>query len=479
MINIPQKSNWLKEQSKVSKDIIAINHNEIKLTYRQLDLFVDVFTDILKVQIKKNDFVLIQLENSIDFVCTILSLWNIGCVPIVVDPNYKQNEVDEIITATGQKVICLPKYIFLTALNKFFSLKFERLKCVDSKFYLSKNAIVLFTSGTVGLPKAVLISFDNLYHSAIATNSLINTQQKNKWLATLPFFHIGGFSIIARSLLSGCTLFIPSSLNTDVIISSIQSFSPDYISLVPTQVSRLLERNFDFNPKLKRVFIGGNKVNPDVAKGLVEKNIPVSVVYGSTETCSMVTALSDKEILNFPNSVGKPLGNTQIKIIDSNGNELKENKEGLIFVEGPTVAEGYLKKKFQKFNGKYLTKDFGYLDLEKNLFVVGRSDGIIISGGKKIDPKKIEEILINNSKIKDCAVVGVEDDVWGEKIVALIVKKENLSLGVEEVINYLKERFVAYKIPKEILFVDEVPKNMLGKKDTKKILSIISELSKV
>ncbi|MBN2570963.1 MAG: acyl--CoA ligase [Ignavibacteriales bacterium] len=474
MINIALNSNWLKEQSKESKDVIAIKTSTEEITYSELEFFVDSSTKFFSDKVRPYKYFLVSLENSIEFVLTILSLWNIGIIPVITAPDLKTNELEEILKPFRRNIKITSKDEILHTIKKAQNLSKQEIKRkYDNKIYKNKNAIVLFTSGTVGIPKAVLISFENLFYSAIGIDSIINTQKKDLWFASLPFCHVGGFSIITRSLLSGSTLCIPESLKTEHLFSSIQKFDPNYISLVPTQITNILEKDVLPNKNLKRIFIGGSKLNSNLANKLIEIKLPTTIVYGSTETCSMITAISDNEILNHPDSVGKPLLNTEIKFLDSNGNEVKPNKEGLLFLNGPTIAVGYLQKKLQNFDGKHLTKDFGYKDNENYIYIVGRSDGIIISGGKKIDPSEIEKLLLENININDCAVVGVEDNIWGEKVVALVVKKQKSTITQNEIFKFLRTKLPGYKIPKKIIFVETIPRNYLGKKDIKAILSLI------
>ena len=186
------------------------------------------------------------------------------------------------------------------------------------------------------------LTFNNLYYSASNGNQILNQTEHDRWLASLPVYHIGGFSIFIRAFLFSSCVIIPKSLQTEDIIYSMQNYNPTLASFVSTQLKRLIDLKIRPNEELKNVLLGGGFINDDLINDAIKLGWKVSKVYGSTETSSFVTALSFDEILNGNKSSGKPLKNNFIKIIDERGNDLQPNASGEILIKSQSVMKGYL-----------------------------------------------------------------------------------------------------------------------------------------
>lgn len=183
----------------------------------------------------------------------------------------------------------------------------DTFKNYEAAFAENKTSLMLFTSGSTDKPKAVVFTFKNFLNSVVQTNELINASEKDSWLASLPFYHIGGFMIFVRALINGSSLIIPDSLTHTAIANSINEFKPGYISFVSTQLSRMIDENVKPDENLKAVFVGGGPVENNLIISAKEKGWKILKVYGSTETCSMVTALDCRNEIIKIASAGKPL----------------------------------------------------------------------------------------------------------------------------------------------------------------------------
>jgi O-succinylbenzoic acid--CoA ligase len=324
----------------------------------------------------------------------------------------------------------------------------------------------------------VELSFSNLINSAKIQNSYLQHTGNDRWLASLPFYHIGGFSVLFRSLMFRTELILPNTLKIDSIIESIMAFKPTLFSLVTSQMKELVENNFWPNKELSHILLGGGYIESNLMKEAISNGWNVSKVYGSTETASFVTILSPEEFKLIPESVGKPIPPNEVLIVDENGKELPIEIEGEIAIKSPALMKGYLndeeatKQKLK--NNLYYTGDMGFKDTDGFLYVVNRRSDLIVTGGENVNPIEVEAMILNFPKVKEVCVFGIDDVKWGQRIAAVIVSKQKQQFKIEELKDFLQDKIASFKIPKEIFFVDELPKTELGKVRRDNIKKLIS-----
>jgi len=434
-----------------------------------------------KQNISSGDRVGVIGQNNIDFVLNIFALWQLSAVPVPINTRLIEFEIEEQLAAarcsavlcqkelsgriknTGRKII---KYPFEIEADNSFS-GFQEIKVNDS-------AIIIFTSGSASKSKGIVHTFNSLCNSAINSNQLLRYTHSDRWLASLPFYHIGGFSIITRSLLFGIPLIIPDSLSIEDLITSLDRWQPTFISLVTAQLKRFTDDKMSPNPELKNCLIGGGFSNHELIREAFELGWPINIVYGSTETSSFVTALLKDEIIFKPNSVGRAVPTNKIFIFDSEGNELKPFEVGEIVIQSNSLMSGYvnpLQTNEVIKNSFYYTNDFGYLDEDGYLFIEGRKNFLISTGGENVNPMEIEKILLQHPIVAEAAVFPLKDPEWGEIIAAVLVMKDLSSkISYDEVKNYLQDKISSFKIPKKIFFEDELPKTELGKIEKDKLI---------
>ena len=454
----------------------AILSSSKDFTYSQL--LAD--TDSLSVffinnGIKKSEQVAIIYNNSIQFIKIIISLWKINAVPIVLNTRLTELELnDQIKFAECRKVITDPEIKlnkdFLNAEILYIPENLNQTDSISSNIQSGNTALIIFTSGSSGKPKAVVHTFESLYQSALISNQILDQLFESRWLASLPFYHIGGFSILTRSLLFSCSIVLPDSLKTESIAESFVRFSPTHCSLVPTQLKRLIESGIRPDKELTKVLIGGGAITKNQTEEALKNNWPIFKVYGSTETASFVAAVDTNEIKMKSESVGKIIEPNEIKIVDENRKICETMKSGEILIKSPALFKGYINNKSETKNNLiddwYYTGDIGRLDKDGYLFLDARKTDLIISGGENINPKEIEEILLTHPEISDAIVFPIDDDEWGQIPIALIVKK-NISalLNSESLKDFLKNFLAGYKIPHKIFFEETIKRNELGKID--------------
>ncbi|MBS1271040.1 MAG: 2-succinylbenzoate--CoA ligase [Candidatus Marinimicrobia bacterium] len=326
---------------------------------------------------------------------------------------------------------------------------------------------IFMTSGTTGTPKAVQLSYRNFIASAISSALNIGINPEDRWLACLPLDHIGGFSILTRSAIYGTAVELHSGFDPDWIKQSLAHNGTSLMSLVPTMLQKLLDIGVQPTESLRAILLGGGRIQKDLVQKAWDSGLPVLPSYGLTEACSQVTTLPPEEVNERPDSAGKPLPMTEIKIISEDGEESSAGKIGEIHVKSPKVMNGYLndpEATRQSIKNNWLTTgDSGHVDADGFLYPVSRRSDLIVSGGENIYPVEVESALSKHPDIKDVCVFGIDDEKLGQKVAAAIVLKAGLQLKSIQLTQNEFPELASYKFPKEIVQVKAIPKTSLGK----------------
>ena len=428
---------------KIFPDATAVISEEESLSYSVFRDRIDSFTIYYKnTGINFNDKVAILSGNNLKFVISIFSLWQIGAVPVLLNTRLLNAEIFELINFTGCKYLITNLAFEKDAASRIKIIKFPEAEYSSvkvnngrRKINFEDTAVVIFTSGSTGKPKGVMLSFNNLIESALTGDQVFKHNEGDRWLASLPFYHVGGFSVITRTFLFGSTLILPGSLNIDDIISAIEKYKPALTSFVSTQLKRLLEVGIKRIPELRHILLGGGFLEAGLVEESFKKGWNVSKSYGSTETSSFVTALTKEDFINKRESAGKALYPNQILIVDDLRNPLDSNMIGEVAVKGKSVTKGYINNSEEtkrKFSGDiYYTGDYGYLDKEGYLFIEARRNDLIITGGENVNPYEVEIEILKHPSIKEAAVFGLKDEEWGHVVAAGIVLAETKNILLE------------------------------------------------
>ena len=270
-------------------------------------------------------------------------------------------------------------------------------------------------------------------------------------------------------------MIIPDSLSLKDLTESLNKWQPTFISLVAVQLKKIVDAEVLRNPELKNCLVGGGFSDYELIRKAVELGWPLNIVYGSTETSSFVSALLKDEIIFKPNSVGRAVPTNKIFIFDSEGNELKPFEVGEIVVQSNALMSGYIDESETKRvvkNGFYYTGDIGFLDEDGYLFIEGRKNYLISTGGENVNPTEVEKALLQHPVIAEVAVFPLKNQEWGEIIAAVVVLKDkSRKLSYDELKKFLHDRISEFKIPKKIFFEDQLPKTELGKVEKDKLIN--------
>lgn len=332
-------------------------------------------------------------------------------------------------------------------------------------------AVILYTSGTTGNPKGVMLTHRNLYISAAAVARLMkNEVERETTVVALPLAHSFGFTAMNMYLLSGSSVVIVEKFNPDEIFAAIEKYKIKTFTAVPAMLygmvmSPNLEK-YDLS-SLEGVLCSSAPLPTALMKAFSEKvGTEVWQGYGLSEAAPVVST-NWRGIGNKPGSVGPPIDIVEVIVVDEDGKELSKGEVGELVVKGLNVTQGYYKLPEETentfVNGWLRTGDLAYIDEDNNIFIVDRKKDMIIRGGLNIFPRDVEEVIVAHQEVLEVAVIGVPDDRMGERVVAYVVKRPGSSITELDIISYSQEHLAKYKTPQEVIFIEQLIRNGVGK----------------
>jgi len=324
---------------------------------------------------------------------------------------------------------------------------------------------LLYTSGTSGKPKAVPLSHRAFRASAMSSARNLGVSPSERWLACLPLFHIGGLSILTRSVLSGATVLLQDGFDAQAVSRAIDEEGVTLTSLVPTMLKRVLDLRGDtpMPDSLRGVLLGGGPIPEALLQRAKELHVPVLSTYGLTEACSQVATQPVGE--GTPGM--KPLLDVELRIVDESGDDLPPDTEGEILLRGPMVMQGYWNRpedNAKTLRGGWLhTGDIGALDSTGSLRVFNRRSDLILSGGENVYPAEVEATLQAHPEIHEAGVCGEPDAELGELVAAWVVREPETHVSEEEIQTFCRAHLAGYKIPRWIYVMESLPRTASGK----------------
>nr|WP_249790027.1 long-chain fatty acid--CoA ligase [Bradyrhizobium sp. BRP20] len=336
---------------------------------------------------------------------------------------------------------------------------------------LSSPLLIVYTSGTTGRPKGAVLRQEALFWNGVMSQHMHNMTSDDHVLTVLPFFHVGGLNIQTTPALQlGATVTVHARFTPDAALAAIEGERPTLTVMVPAILQAVSEHpawaTADLS-SLKAVATGSTIVPPHLIERFVARDVPVLQVYGSTETCPIAVYTRLGGDLSRAGSTGLAGLCCEAKVIDQAGEELPAGTPGEIAVRGPNVFFEYwgndaaTREALQ--DGWYRTGDIGLCDADGYFWVRDRKKNMIISGGENVYPAEVERVLLEHPDVSECAVIGRPDPRWDEVPVAYVIARSGCRLEADELRAHLQAQLARYKIPREIVFVNDLPRTALGK----------------
>lgn len=476
-------------------DRAACIDEEGEFTFKELDEAAHaVANGLIEKGVKGGDGVAILARNSRWFLIAYFGAARVGARIILLNSEFSGPQIKEVSEREGAKLIIYddeytkavskasPELGKLRALgtnpdadepsgSKDDTLAdlIERSDKKPAPKASKHSSIIILTSGTTGTPKGANRSTPPTLAPIGGILSHVPFKAGEVTSLPAPMFHALGFLHGTIAMFLGSTLVLRRKFKPPHVLEDIEKYKVTAMVVVPVMLSRILDtiEKMDKKPdlsSLRIVFVSGSALGADLAeRGLKDLGPVIYNMYGSTEI-AFATIAEPKHLEYNSSTVGPVVKGVKVKIYDDNGKEVPQGDVGRIFVGNAFPFEGYTGGgKKQIIDGLLSSGDVGYFDENGLLFISGRDDEMIVSGGENVFPAEVEDLISGHPDVMEATAIGVEDKEWGHRLRAFVVKKDGADLDEDTVKHYVRDHLARYKVPREVVFLDELPRNPTGK----------------
>lgn len=457
------------------------------LSYHNLAYLIEKFREnIVANNHSGNDKVVICLDNSAEYIASLYACWSLDLTVIPLHSQSVTREIQHILDFTSAKIAITKPTIKLDTKSEVSQLTIEIKNeaspgtqenpdsLVKQWVYpeLNRIALILFTSGTTGDPKGVMLSHKNLLANTQSIVEYLKLNEKDHIYCVLPFTYSYGNSVLQTHMYAGATIRLgqsmlyPQRIAEDLMSSDITGFSG-----VPSTFQILLHKTSfsKTHPQLRYITQAGGSMSITTTNELL-KAIPkadIFVMYGQTEASARLTYLPPSMLVEKTGSIGIPIPNVELAICDGQSKQLDTNETGEIIAKGSNIMQGYLNNPDATHqtivDGWLRTGDLGFRDEDGFYYIKGRQKQMIKSGANRIHPEEIEEIILECQSVSEVAVTGLQDELLGEKIAAFVILKQGYNEDPKPILYHCRQNLPAHKQVKEIYWVKEFPRTSSGK----------------
>jgi O-succinylbenzoic acid--CoA ligase len=438
---------WLRQRAAVTPERRALITGARTWTFAELDARVDAAASVLEIQ--PGQRVGLRASNGAGFVVAVHALMRLGAVLVPINTRLTDAEVAWQVRDAEVSVVLRDD-----DLASFLDVPpTQPGEVAAGHFDLDAWHSIVYTSGTTGRPKGAILTYGNHWWSAVASALNLGLLPDDTWLACLPLFHVGGLSILLRSVICGMTVVVQPRFDAAEVDRAIDEHDVSIVSVVSNMLERMLsERGARPYPRaLRCVLLGGGPAPLPLLERAAAAGVPVVQTYGLTETASQIATLAPEDALSKLGSAGKPLM----------GSEIRVGPEDEIWVRGPSVSPGYVNHPPR--DGWLHTGDLGSVDADGYLYVLDRRDDLIISGGENVYPAEVEAALLAHPGVSEAGVIGVPDTEWGRRVTGVVVMRPGVTATADDLIAFCRIRLAGYKVPRQIEFRTSLPRNAAGK----------------
>ncbi|MGH2833911.1 MAG: AMP-binding protein [Solirubrobacteraceae bacterium] len=429
---------WLTRAANSRPEAPALQSQETLLSNRELLTLAGTgAAELAELGVRTGDRVAIALTAGVDFAVALHACMLLGAVAVPLDLRLKSAERAEI--AQGALLLERPLH----------GHDHDPRPYLDASHDLAATAAIIHTSGTSARAKPIELTYGNFLWSALGSAVALGCDREERWLCTLPLSHVGGLSILIRSVIYATTAVIHERFDTQRVLAALQQERITLVSLVATTLARLLDGGLQHPTHLRCALTGGGPVPRELVTRAQMAGVAVSQTYGLTEACSQVSSTPIAALRNGSCGAGPALFCTNVVIAP----------DGEIMISGPTVSPTALGP-----DGWLRTGDLGGLDEDGILHVTGRKADTIVSGGENVAPAEVEAVLESHPSVLEAAVVARPDPQWGEAVTAIVVARTHVNTDADELRAHCARHLAPYKVPKRVLLsTDPLPRTASGK----------------
>ncbi len=486
-------SSWLERHADFTPQKTALRFAGTAWNYARFHARVRALARGLKreLRLQRGDRIAFLGHNHPDFLTLLFASARLGVILVPLNFRLEAEEQAYILAHAGVESLFVgPGF---AARGEELAARLQRLRCVsldeaaplglsfaallgevgdDTNPHVDLRAplLIVYTSGTTGRPKGAVLRQEALFWNAVNASHMFDLTSRDRVLTVLPLFHVGGLNIqTTPALHAGAEVVLLPRFDAAATLAAIEEEAPSLTVLVPATMRALVthprwpETRLE---SLRMIACGSQTVPRELLDAFHARGIPAAQVYGSTETAPIAIYQRAEDALAKPGSTGKPALHAEVRVVDAAGRPCAAGERGEILVRGPNVMYEYwgdedaTREAFD--DGWFRTGDIGYRDAEGDFWIVDRRKDVIVSGGENIYPAELERVLGDCSRIRDCVVVAGRDERWGEVPVAVVVPADP-QLSEEEVLALFAGRIARFKHPRAVVFVDELPRNAMGK----------------
>ncbi len=467
-----------------------------RFTYAELDARCNKTANMLAEQgVKPGDRVALLMMNGVEFIDAFFAIAKIGAVCVPLNWRLTPDELCFILKDSGATTLIFSSDFTeavedihgrggdATDVSRWISVG-ERSAIAQDYDALHDSAssdrpaigakdddmlFIMYTSGTTGLPKGAVHTHNSTMWGSLTTLATSDSRQKDRYLLVLPLFHVGALSPMIACVHGGGTSVVMRGFDLDAMWTNIEAEKITTMLAVPAMLNFMLlsgaKDTTDYS-SLRWVMSGAAPVPVTLIETYAGMGIEVHQVYGLTETCGPSCLISPDDAMVKAGSTGKAFFHTNVRVVDSDGNDIKAGDVGEVLVSGKHIMKEYWNRADATaetiVDGWLHTGDLATVDEDGFVYIQDRIKDMIISGGENIYPAEIENVLLAHPKIQDCAVIGQQNQQWGEIPIAVVVREDD-SLTEAEVMKHCDGKLARYKLPKGVEFIDAIPRNPTGK----------------
>lgn len=480
--------NWIEKRAQINPNRIACITDDEQLTYAELNERVKKVAAFLKNRhkVEKGDRIGILSQNNLEYVVLLFAIAELQCVAVPLNIRLSAKELSFQLKDSDASILVYEQLFKDMAKSLREEMNFALINIKDlngngnhqidrmlesEAFDEYAPYIICYTSGTTGKPKGAVLTQSNMFWNAINNVLAIDLTSMDRTIVLLPLFHIGGIGLFAfPTLFVGGTIIIPGKFDPNKTVEMIEKHQVTVVMGVPSIHLAILHSSAFQKSKLHSVrwfYSGGAPCPKELIEAFTEKGYLFGQGFGMTETSPTIFMLSREDAEKKKGSIGKPVLFAEVKLVDDTNKEVKKGEVGHLLVRGPLVMKEYWNRpdatRDSIKDGWFNSGDLAKVDEEGFYYIVGRKKEMIISGGENIYPLEIEQVINQIPEILEVAVVGITDSKWGEVPIAFVTKKEGAFIKGKDVKQHCLRHLAKYKVPKEIHFVKELPKNATGK----------------